>query len=217
MIKLVIIDFDDTLSLTEEACFRLENETARQLGFPPMTREAHLKNWGKPVEQAIVERITGIDPKEFMKKLESTHNQYIQEGRIDIVSEKNLKFLDSLKASGKKLAILTSRSLQEAKHLLHDDHMLGKKIEKFYHKDNSEYLKPDPRVFDQILSDFAVSPHEAVYLGDSLSDAIATKAAGLHFIAVLESGLKTEEDFNHLTVDFFATTLPEALSYISVN
>lgn len=217
MIKLVIIDFDDTLSLTEEACFHLENETARQLGFPPMTREAHLRDWGKPVEQAIVDRIPGIDPKKFMQYHEQIHQQFIKEGKVDVISEENLKFLDSLKASGKKLAILTSRSLQETKHLLHEDHQLSDRIEKFYHKDNSAYLKPDPRVFDQILSDFDVSPHEAAYIGDSLSDAIATKAAGLHFIAVLESGLMREDDFKHLTVDFFATTLPEAFSYISAN
>ncbi len=29
MIKLVLIDFDDTLCLTEKACFRIENDVAQ--------------------------------------------------------------------------------------------------------------------------------------------------------------------------------------------
>jgi HAD superfamily hydrolase (TIGR01549 family) len=217
MIKLVVIDFDDTLSLTEEACFHLENETARQLGFAPMTREAHLKNWGKVLEEAIVERIPGIDPKEFMKRIEVVHQQFIQEKRIDGITDANMAFLDAVKDSGRRLAILTSRSLQEVKHLLEKDHPINSRIEKFYNKDNSEYLKPDPRVFDKVISDFSIKPEEAVYLGDTLGDGISAKSAGLHFIAVLESGIRTREDFESVAVDFFATTLPEAFNYISTN
>jgi HAD superfamily hydrolase (TIGR01549 family) len=214
MIKLVIIDFDDTLSLTEEACFHIENETAKELGFSPMTRDTHLKNWGKPLELAIVERIPGIDSKKFMKKVEQIHQRFVEERKIDAISEENLAFLVQVKASGRRLAILTSRSLQEAKHLLDKDHPLSTKIEKFYHKDNSEYLKPDPRVFDKVLKDFTVSSHEAVYLGDSIGDATSAKSAGLHFVAVVESGLRNRGDFKTLSIDFFATTLPEAFNYI---
>lgn len=217
MIKLVIIDFDDTLCLTETACFELENEAAKRMGFDPMSREVHLKNWGKPVEQAITERIPGIDAKEFMKQLEYVHEEFIRDGRVDVITEDNLQFLDDIKASGRRLAIVTSRSLQEVKHLLEKDHPLNIRIEKFYHKDNSPYLKPDPRVFDQVLEDFSVKPEEAVYLGDTLGDAVSATKAGLHFIAVLESGLKTRDDFQSVNVNFFATTLPEALQYIFEN
>lgn len=75
MIKLVALDFDDTLAMTEEATFQMENETARRMGYPPMTREAHKKNWGKPLEEAIVERFPGINPEEFMRKLYEAHQR----------------------------------------------------------------------------------------------------------------------------------------------
>lgn len=215
MIKLVIIDFDDTLSLTEEACFYIENEAAMQLGFSPMTRETHLKNWGKPLKEAIVERIPGIDLPAFLVQVEKVRQQFVQEGKADAVSDINLKFLDNLVASGKKLAILTSRTQKEIMHLLKQDHPLHSRIEKFYHKTSSQYIKPDPRVFDKVLNDFAVSTHEAIYLGDSIDDAKSAKSAGLHFIAILESGLRKQEDFRSQPVDFFATTLPEAFTYIS--
>ncbi len=37
MIKLILVDFDDTLCLSEKACFHVENEIAAELGFSPMT------------------------------------------------------------------------------------------------------------------------------------------------------------------------------------
>lgn len=46
MIKAVIFDFDDTICLTEELCFHLENRIAQEMGYKPMTHEAHKKNWG---------------------------------------------------------------------------------------------------------------------------------------------------------------------------
>lgn len=217
MIQLVAIDFDDTLCMTEEICFHIENETAKKLGYSPMTREAHLKNWGKPLELAITERVPGIDVKKFMQEIEHIHQKYINQGKMDAITKENLQFLDDVKKSGRKLAIVTSRSLQEAQHLLHENHPLNSRIERFYHKDNSAFHKPDPRVFDQVLTDFSVKPENAIYIGDAVTDGISAKGAGLHFVALLESGLRTKEDFASIHVDFFATSLTEIFNYIENN
>ena len=115
---------------------------------------------------------------------------------------------------GKRLAILTSRSLSEMRHLLHESHPINQKIEKIYHQENSEYLKPDPRVFNQVIDYFDVLPSECVYIGDTVSDAAAAKGAGTHFIAVLESGLKRKKDFDGQNVDFFADKFPDILKYV---
>jgi len=125
-----------------------------------------------------------------------------------------IKTLAALKKDGKILAILTSRTTQEAKHLLDKNHHINKWIEKIYHADNLKYLKPDARAFEQVLLDFNVKPDEAVYIGDSISDGICAKGAGLHFIALLESGLRTKEDFKSVSVDFFANTFPEIVDYL---
>ena len=67
MIKLVLIDFDDTLCMTEKARFKIENYVAKKMGFSPMTRETHIKYWGKkPLEESILDRVPGIDAKAFM-------------------------------------------------------------------------------------------------------------------------------------------------------
>lgn len=41
MIKAVIIDIDDTLCLTEAACYELENQVLLSMGRIPMTRDIH--------------------------------------------------------------------------------------------------------------------------------------------------------------------------------
>ncbi len=216
MIKLVIIDFDDTLSLTEKACFKIENLIAQQMGFTPMDRKTHLKNWGKPLKEAIVERFTGIDVNKFMVRFEKVLPKFIERGEADLISEINFQTLDKLRKLGSKLSVLTSRTLGEVQHLLDTKHPLSNRIDAFYHKDNLVYDKPDPKVFDKVLEKFHVKPNEAVYIGDSLNDAISAKNAGLHFIALLESGLRTKEYFKEVKVDFFANKFSEIITYITI-
>ncbi|OGK62615.1 hypothetical protein A2334_03415 [Candidatus Roizmanbacteria bacterium RIFOXYB2_FULL_38_10] len=216
MIKLVIIDFDDTLSLTEKACLTIENHIAKQMGFPPMDHRTHLKNWGTPIRDAIKERIPGINEDEFMVRLEKTLPEFIERNEVDVISDINLEVLDRLKMLGLKLAILTSRTMGEVKHLIHIDHSLSKRLDGFYHKDNLQHSKPNPHVFKEILSRFKVGPSEAVYMGDSLSDAICAKGAGLHFVALLESKIRTRDDFKGIKVDFFADTFSQIIDYVKL-
>lgn len=217
MIELVVIDFDDTLSLTEESCFKIENHIAQNLGFPPMTREIHQKNWGKALKEAIIERIPGIDPDQFMEMHRQVFPDFLEKGKADVIGGKNIETLKKLKESGKHLAILTSRTLQEVEHLLDENHHINKYIEKIYHMDNNNFHKPDPRVFNMVLKNFSKQPENCVYIGDSVTDAIAAKGAGLHFIAVLESGLRTKKDFKEQPVDFFAKKFSDIIPYILEN
>jgi phosphoglycolate phosphatase-like HAD superfamily hydrolase len=192
----------------------MENYIAQKMGFEPMTRATHIKDWGKPLEEVILERIPGIDAKVFMRELEYVLPEFIEKGEVDVITDINLETLDQIRKNGTKTAILTSRTLLEAKHLLDENHPLSSRIDAFYHKDNTEYLKPDPKVFDKVLKYFKVKPHEAVYIGDSVGDAISAKGAGLHFIALLESELKTKEDFQSIPVDYFASKFRDIIAYI---
>lgn len=220
MIEAVVIDFDDTLCLTEEACFRLENETLRQMGRAPMLREVHKATWGQPLYDAISVRSPGIDADAFWKLMPTIHEQFIRDGQIDVVPEANLETMDALAQAGKKLMILTSRSIVEVEHLIEPSHHLFRRLVAFYHKDNTSHHKPDPRVFDVIERDHGLTPGQCVYVGDSPSDAAAAKGAGLHFIASLESGLRTEKDFQEYSVDRFIphfTHLADAVSSIDAS
>lgn len=208
-IEAVIIDFDDTLCLTEEACFGLENETLQKMDLPPMSREIHIQTWGQPLYDAIQLRSPGVDADRFWELMPSVHEEFIRNGQIDVVPEANLLTLDRLAKSGKQLMILTSRTKLEMQHLLDPNHHLAGRIGSFYYKDNMKFHKPDPRAFEIIEQEHGLTPDVCAYVGDSPGDAAAAKGAGLHFVASLESGIRTREDFAGYSVDQFIDTFPE--------
>jgi HAD superfamily hydrolase (TIGR01509 family) len=201
MIEAVFIDLDDTLCMTEEICFNLENETLAKLGRPPMTRGTHQSNWGMPLAEAIVERSPGVNVDEFYQFFPTVLQRYTDEGLLDQIPDENYEALDQMIKMGKSLIVLTNRNHEELKHLLEPAH------------------EPDPRVFAHIEEAHGWKPNECVYVGDSPSDAAAAKGAGLHFVASLESGLRTERDFEDYPVDVFIpsfTKLPEAVEQLDL-
>lgn len=215
MIKAVIIDFDDTLCLTEAACFELENEVLALMGATLQTREMHQKTWGQPLFEAIKVRSPGVDTDKFKQLVQENMPLWVTENRLDNLSTERLKVLDDLLAAGKELFILTSRTRAELEHILAPDHDLAKRIKAFYYRDIMEFHKPDPRAFDLLLDNHKLQRSECVYVGDSPSDAAAAKQAGMHFIASLESGLRTKNDFSTYQVDTFITALfalPQAVA-----
>jgi phosphoglycolate phosphatase-like HAD superfamily hydrolase len=219
MIKLVLLDFDDTLCLSEESCFHFENEVANAMGFDAMTREIHKATWGQHLQESIVERIPGIDPIKFMKQFEKRVPQAIATGKFDFVPPHNLAILEEIKKEGKKIAIVSSLSLVEMYSIMDASHPLSTLVDTFYHRDNLAHMKPDPRVFNKALYEFDVMPIECVYVGDTLKDGFATKNAGMDFIATLESGLVPRYAFKNanIEVDFFAEKFTDILPYILEN
>lgn len=203
MIRAVIVDFDDTLCLTEQATFELENDALQQMNRPPQQREVHLRTWGQPLYEAIKERSPGVDVQAFRRILTKTHMQWVKEKRIDALAPENLHALDQLLAAGKEVFVLTSRSHGEILHLLEPDHELATRVKAFYYRDTMSHHKPDPRAFDNLLKENQLKPEECVYIGDSLTDAQAAKGARVHFVACLEAGLRTKQDFSAEAVDVF--------------
>jgi HAD superfamily hydrolase (TIGR01549 family) len=219
MIKLVLLDFDDTLCLSEESCFHFENEVARTMGFKPMSRDIHKATWGQHLNEAISSRIPGINADEFMKKFDELVPQAIAEKKFDNIPKKNLEVLRKIKEDGKKIAIVTSRTLVEIKKLMESTHPLSELIDAFYYKESVDHMKPDPRVFNKALYEFDVMPIECVYVGDTLKDGFAANNSGMDFIAVLESGLIPRYSFKNVNihVDFFAEKFTDILPYILQN
>lgn len=210
----IIIDFDDTLCMTEEACFELENEVLRRMGRQAQSREVHRQTWGPQLEVAMQTRSPGIDMGEFWRVLDVVRPEFIAAGRFDQVSQASLEALDTLASDGYRLFILTSRVEREVLHLLDPSHHLAGRITEIYHADNTTHIKPDPRAFDALLATHNLSPEECIYVGDSPSDGIAAKGAGMHFIASFESGLRTSDDFADIAIDATIshfTELPAAI------
>jgi HAD superfamily hydrolase (TIGR01509 family) len=198
MIEAVIIDLDDTLCMTEAVSFEMENKALEQLGSTLIPRDVHFRTWGKPLFEIIATRSPGVDVEAFKKTYRPIVEEFAKAGKFDDIPKENYEALDTLLRLDKVLIILTSRARAELHHLLSPDHLLASRVKTFYYRDNMQYHKPDPRAFDGLLQDSSLQPGQCIYVGDSTSDAQAAKAAGLHFVASLESGLRQREDFDGL-------------------
>jgi HAD superfamily hydrolase (TIGR01509 family) len=203
MITTIIVDFDDTLCLTEEAGYYLENEVFSRIGALKMGREVHRRTWGQPLLAAIHERSPGVDVQAFQKTFTLVMSDWVASQRIDAISEANLAALDELVTAGKQVFLLTSRNIDEMRHLLAPDHVLASRVKAMYYKETMSHHKPDPRAFDNLLQEHNLTPDQCVYVGDSPSDAAAAKGKNMHFIASLEAGIRTKDDFDTYPVDNF--------------
>ncbi|MBI2356695.1 HAD family hydrolase [Candidatus Dojkabacteria bacterium] len=216
-IKLIIFDFDDTLVMTEEKGFHLENDVAKSMGFKPQTREMHMATWPKPLDIVANIRFPGIDIETFMVGIGKRMAEYTEKGKFDVLSEETETALKQLKTNGYELAVLTSRTEVEVRHIL-SKHPLLKyvPVSSFYYKERNKHRKPDPRVFEAILSDMKVEADKCVYVGDALTDALGAKLAGLRFVASLESKLRDRDEFNGYVVDAFVNKLSELPEKIQI-
>lgn len=215
MIKAVVIDLDDTLCMTEAACFDIENDVLASLGRPPMPRDLHISTWGQVLLDAIPARSPGVDVQAFKEAYPPIKAKYVESGRLDSIPTENYKALDKLIELRKELMILTSRTHTELKHLLEPDHLLAGRVRRFYYRDNMQFHKPDPRAFSELLGSSNLRPEQCVYVGDSVSDAMAAKQAGLYFIANLESGLRQNKDFDGHSVDKFILRFPQVVDAVN--
>jgi phosphoglycolate phosphatase len=219
VIKVVILDFDDTLFMTEEVTFRLENAAGAMLGLPPMDRDVHLKTWGMTVEQALPARFQGADLQAYLRAHGKMVSQYVSSGQLDQLSRENVEALTWLNESGYKLFSVTSRDVREISHFLDGSHILMRHLQPdaIFHKGNNYFHKPDPRAFDGVVALSGAQPGECVYVGDSLTDCQAAKGAGLQFVACLESGLRRREDFAGLASppDGFIDTFADVVDWLS--
>jgi len=216
MIKGIILDFDGTLCLTHKTTFKLQNEALAKMGRKEMDLAVFLRTWGGDLSKTMQVRSPGVNFEEFKKIYDETIKEYASKGELDKVPKKNLETLEKLLRQGRYVAILTTRSQNEIKHLLDEKHPLSVLIKDIYHKDNLNYLKPNPKVFDKVLKDNNLSAKDCVYVGDSLSDAEAAIGAGMNFIASLESELKTHSDFEIHNVKYFINKFPDLFKVLEI-
>lgn len=61
-----------------------------------------------------------------------------------------------------------------------------------------EHPKPDPELLQKILKRYRIRPEQAVYIGDSILDELAARAAGLHLVACRNKNLRADYHIDRL-------------------
>ncbi len=182
-IKAIIFDVDDTLISTSGFAFINLNKAAERLGVKRLTREKFLEHWGYTTEKMVPSFWPGLSLKEF----EEVYNK-VGYGEPYPLIEGARETLDLMKKNDIVLGILTSRTSKTLPIRLKQVNLSLDYFKFVQYSDESDYHKPDPRVFEQILkkfNDIGIKNGEILYVGDHLYDAKASLSNNLNFLGVL--------------------------------
>lgn len=180
-VKAVLFDLDDTLLQTSKARYGLVKKVGKELFNQEITDEMISSHWGKPFH-TFVHDLYGVDDFEvFLPKYLQHRDEFPSipyEDAVEVVTQ----LVDRMPVG------IVSAATREL--ILGDLLPHGFPTTKLFRIQSSEdtlFHKPDPRVFDRVLEDFAnenILKDEVVYIGDGLHDYHAARDAGMQFVGI---------------------------------
>lgn len=198
---LIIFDCDGVLVDSREATIYFYNYIRQGLGLPPMPAEEEDYVFAATLAEGF-KRVVPPEKRELGRKVQKTISFSDYLSRITRTPGA-ASFLTTLKELGVKTAVNTNAKSDVHKTLQAMD------LEGFFDlvvsASDVSRPKPDPEGVNQILEFFALPPDRAAYIGDSLLDQQAARAAGVPFWAFDNPGLDAElhlNDFHLLTKMF---------------
>ena len=185
MKKLAIFDFDGTLFNSVDDVVICFNKTLEEYNFPTLTKEEYFECLGGNIDE-----ITSL----VLGKNSSPENiEKVKKSYLDIYNpskkENTLPFkgshelLNKLQDKGVLLAVNSNRLTYSLKYF----------VEKFFRDidfvlieghDESNPSKPHPYGVNQIIEKSGVDLEDAVYIGDSKTDILTAKNAGIDCVVV---------------------------------
>jgi phosphoglycolate phosphatase len=196
--RAVFFDMEGTLVGFE---WRLEEGEAelraglQALGFPPgsFDRESYSSMWNRaiddpeaPVDEAGLRE--GLGPVYDRYDLDAASRWTLRAGAEECLRE--------LREEGLSLAIVSNigrRAMDATLRRLEVEDA----VDLVLSRDDVRLMKPDGEGLRQALDHFGLEPHEALFVGDSRTDILAARAAGLR-VAIVTGG---ESDLEALGVD----------------
>lgn len=185
--RAIVFDWDDTVVGTIEAKLRQHIYVAEKHYGITLTPSEMILDWGKPLHQ-LIEKWYQIEPgnesqfDEVLKTVLSYSGEYLKlpfAGASDVLA--------AVKSERYALGVVTGSPHND---IFHDFEVTGIQKDMFDYfqaSDDSEFHKPDPRVFDPTnhwLETIGVAPQEVLYIGDSMRDFQAAAGTGYNFLGV---------------------------------
>lgn len=181
-IKAVLFDLDDTLVKTWVVKWQQHKFVAKKYYGIDLTDQELTEHWGKPISRLLQDLYRNFgEPQTRIDNYMRHADEFPK-----IVHDDTEATLEALKKAGIKMGVVTSTFKQSVTDVFKSH---GLSADYFVHiqgAEESDYHKPDPRVFDPALSKLAEHgiTDGIVYVGDAIMDYEAAKAAGLHFVGV---------------------------------
>ena len=187
MYKICIFDLDGTLTDTLDSLTFSVNETLKEMGLAPITREQCRMFVGNGA-RVLMEKALWESAKAGPERLDEAMEIY---GRIfdanctyHVIPYDGIpELLEEMRARGISLAVLSNKPDRQAVHV----------VEEIFGKDTFQWIqgqkegiprKPDPYAALQIAGKLGARPEESLYVGDSEVDIATGMAAEMKTIGV---------------------------------
>jgi len=197
MKKAIIFDMDGTLVDSSITIVNAINHVRGKLNLKPLERELILKKVNDPT----------LDPAQYFYEVPAFtpqheawfSNYYTENHERELELYKGItKLLETLKKRGFKLAVATNSyrgsTLQSLSHLKILDC-----FESLACYDDVGRGKPAPDMLEKNLKDLEVSSKEALFIGDSERDMLASKSANIDYIMINWGFSDYEEAIHHVS------------------
>jgi len=183
----VLFDLDGTLIDTTDlilASCRHTFERHLKHGCPP--REALIATFGRSLPESLLETAMAEgseDPHALAAEMLATYRAHNDEHHDVLIRpfEGVPHMLASLHASGLRLGVVTSKRERSARRGL-ARYNLGEFFEVGIFHDDTDHHKPDPAPLLEAARRLGIQPRETIYVGDSVHDVAAGRAAAMRTI-----------------------------------
>lgn len=187
----MLFDLDGTLVDTTELILRAHEHTLKAhlkgAWFP--SRAELILQQGRSLPQTLLEFATAdqaANAAEAAEQMLQTYRDYQLANHDDLIRpfEGVREALEALRERGFKLGVVTSK-MEAASRLALDRYDLGEFFPFGVFFDDTTRHKPDPAPLLEAFRKGDLDPGRTVYVGDSIHDVAAGKAAGVRTIAAL--------------------------------
>jgi pyrophosphatase PpaX len=194
----VLFDLDGTLVDTIPLIFACYEHTlaAHLPGFNP-GRAVLVSNLGRSLDDILFDYAAAggaADPAALSRTMLHTYRSFQREAVARLIRpyEGMREALEGLRGRGLTLGVVTSK-VEWAARQCYEHYGLGEFLSiQVFHDDTTRH-KPDPEPLLLAASKGGLAPERCVYVGDSIHDMAAGKAAGMGTIGVLWGPSEREE------------------------
>ena len=194
-IEVVALDWD--MTVVDSRGKLLQNLAIAHEFGNPLTLDEVRRHWNESSDfEDLMARLTNNAPfDEIMSVVRRDYNnpEYAKQPFDFAVAA-----IESFRSAGYKTAVVSGVQRELLERDARDLSIpIGDLFDLVQAQDDSEFKKPDPRVFCPLLRHFGITAASLLYIGDEEKDFRATAAAGAHFIGV-ETGMSTAAEFDAL-------------------
>jgi phosphoglycolate phosphatase len=193
-VQAILFDFDYTLADSSQGVIDCIGYALRTLGLPPVSDAAACRTIGLSLAETLT-ALSGPQPARtsgHFARLFVERADQVMAGKTQLFPAVP-EIVGRLGEQGLSLGIVSTKYRRRIEGILERDGLLDC-FEVIVGGEDVCRHKPDPESLLLALDRLGVSPGKALYVGDSVTDALAAQRAGVPFVAVL-SGTTPREAF----------------------